>query len=246
MDGNDMKLEQLTPRVYQLPFSKEQDQPSLGYIRGDRFSLMVDAGNTPMHVQQFQAAVQAAGFPLPNFAVLTHSHWDHCFGMQALQIPTIACVQTRNSLEMVSRLQWTPDALEENAQRGIVPRLCVPRIRAHFPNPEQIHVLLPTLTFAEQMTLDLGNCTCVLQHVTSPHARDTVIVWVKEEEMVFLGDAVYQELVGEVWVERPEQLFKLIQELEPLAFQLCQPAHQNAMTKTALLEWLQRRLDRAT
>ena len=42
--------------------------------------------------------------------------------------------------------------------------------------------------------------------------------------MVFLGDAVYQELVGDVWVERPEKLRKLIQELEPLDFQLAQPA----------------------
>ena len=41
-----MELEQLTPRVYQLPFSQENDRPALGYIRGDLFSLMVDAGNT--------------------------------------------------------------------------------------------------------------------------------------------------------------------------------------------------------
>ena len=32
-----MELEQLTPRVYQLPFSQENDRPALGYIRGDRF-----------------------------------------------------------------------------------------------------------------------------------------------------------------------------------------------------------------
>ena len=44
-------LQQLTPRVYQLDFSQEQDRPVLGYIRGDRFSLMVDAGNSPEHVQ---------------------------------------------------------------------------------------------------------------------------------------------------------------------------------------------------
>ena len=100
------------------------------------------------------------------------------------------------------------------------------------------------MVFSESMTLDLGNCTCELRHVTSAHARDTVIVWVKEEQMVFLGDAVYQELVGNVWVERPEKLRKLIQELEPLDFQLAQPAHQKAMTKTDLLAWFRRRLER--
>ena len=121
----------------------------------------------------------------------------------------------------------------------------MPRIQAHFPEPEQIRVALPTVIFSEQMTLDLGNCTCVLQHVTSAHARDTVIVWVQEEQMVFLGDAVYQELVVDTWLERPAKLRQLIRELETLEFQLAQPAHQKAMSKTELLAWFQRRLHRA-
>lgn len=238
-------LEQLTPRIYHLRFSQTKDRPSLGYIRGDRFSLMVDAGNTPEHVQEYQAAVSAAGFPPPNFVVLTHSHWDHCFGLSALKIPSIACVQTRKSLEMVAALQWTPEAMEKNASRGIVPRLCVPRIQAHFPNPDTIRVVLPTMIFSESMTLDLGNCTCILKHVTSPHSPDTVIVFVKEEHMVFLGDAVYQELVGNDWVEHPEKLRTLSQELEPLDFILCQPAHQRALTKQELLQWFERRIQKA-
>lgn len=62
-----MELEQLTPRVYQLPFSQENDRPALGYIRGDRFSLMVDAGNSSEHVRDYQKAVENAGFPQPGF-----------------------------------------------------------------------------------------------------------------------------------------------------------------------------------
>ena len=88
-------LQQLTPRVYQLDFSQEQDRPVLGYIRGDRFSLMVDAGNSPEHVQAYLAAVEESGFCQPDFVALTHSHWDHCFGLASLPMPSIACVQTR-------------------------------------------------------------------------------------------------------------------------------------------------------
>ena len=60
-------LQQLTPRVYQLDFSQEQDRPVLGYIRGDRFSLMVDAGNSPEHVQAYLAAVEESGFSSAGF-----------------------------------------------------------------------------------------------------------------------------------------------------------------------------------
>lgn len=69
--------------------------------------------------------------------------------------------------------------------------------------------------FGNRMTLDLGNCTCVLQHVmTSAHARRAlVIVWVQGRAMLFLGDAVYQELVVDTWHERPAKLRQLIREL---------------------------------
>lgn len=237
--------EQLTPRVYHLRFSKKGNRPSLGYIRGDRFSLMVDAGNTPEHTQEYLDAVRQAGFRKPDFAVLTHSHWDHCFGMCALDIPTIACTQTRESLEMVSRLKWTPDALEEHAKKGILPRLCIPGLREQFPQLERIHVVLPTVIFSGSMRLDLGNCTCEIRHVVSPHAKDTVIVYVPEEKMVFLGDAIYQELVDDVWTERPEKLRVLLDTLEPLDFTLSQPAHQKAIAKDDLLAWFRRRIARA-
>ncbi len=238
-------LEQLTPRVYHLPFSKVQDRPSLGYIHGERFSLMVDGGNSPVHVQEYRQALLSAGFPLPQFAVLTHSHWDHCFGMCALSVPTIACRQTRQSLELVSGLRWTPEEMQKNVERGILPAPCMPRIQLHFPDPAQIRVMLPTIVFDEHLTLDLGGCTCQLLHVPSPHAKDTVIAFVPEERMVFLGDAVYQELKGSVWTEHPDQLRGLIQALEPLDFTFGQPAHQAAMSKTDLLAWFRRRIEKA-
>ena len=64
------------------------------------------------------------------------------------------------------------------------------------------------------------------------------------ERLEFLGDAVYQELAGDTWVERPKKLRMLMEQLEPMGFQLCQPAHQKAMTKTELFSWFQRRLQK--
>ena len=237
-------LEQLTPRVFHLPFSKEEDKPSLGYIRGEQFSLMIDGGNSPTHVREFQQAVAAAGFPLPHFTILTHSHWDHCFGMSALDIPAIACQQTMESLQLVSSLSWTPTGMEQSIAQGILPRSCAPRIRLHFPDPAQIRIMLPTIVFQEQLTLHLGGCTCHLHHVTSPHARDTVIVFVPEERMVFLGDAVYQELKGDTWTEHPDKLRTLAQTLEPMDFLLAQPSHQKALSKNDLLHWFYRRIQK--
>ena len=38
------KLNRLTERIWVYPFEEERDRPNLGYIRGDRWSLAVDAG----------------------------------------------------------------------------------------------------------------------------------------------------------------------------------------------------------
>lgn len=51
----------------------------LGYIRGERYSLAVDAGNSRRHVEKFYAALDAAELRRPDFTVLTHWHWDHTF-----------------------------------------------------------------------------------------------------------------------------------------------------------------------
>ena len=118
-------------------------------------------------------------------------------------------------------------------------------IQEHFPDPASIRIVLPTVVFSGAMTLDLGNCTCRIQHVTSPHARDTTIVFVPEEHMVFLGDAVYQELRNEVWTEHPDKLRSLVQELEPLDFSVCLPGHQPPMNKQDLLDWFARRIQKA-
>lgn len=232
----------VTPRVYYMPFEKEQNRPSLGFLRGDRFCLMIDAGNTPLQATSFLGELSQMGFPAPSFVALTHSHWDHSFGLSALPFPSIACLQTRRSLEKVSRLSWTPQAMELNAEKGIIPSMIVPAIQNSFPDSEKIRIVLPNIVFEESLTLHLGHCTCILRHVPSPHAPDTVIAYIPEEGMVFLGDAIYQKPVGDVWLEEPEKLRGLLEILEQIDFSVGLPAHQNAMSKVDLLAWLRHRL----
>ena len=66
----------------------------LGYIRGERYSLAVDAGNSRRHVEKFYAALDAAELRRPDFTVLTHWHWDHTFGLHAVDGAAIACEAT--------------------------------------------------------------------------------------------------------------------------------------------------------
>ena len=57
-----------------------------------------------------------------------------------------------------------------------------------------IKIIPPTLTFQDQIELDLGEVTCVLKHVGGDHAHDSVVIYVKEEKILFLGDCIYADI----------------------------------------------------
>ncbi len=79
-----MKLINVTDRIWYYPFEKERDRPILGYIKGENWSLAVDAGHSEAHTMEFYSALKEADLPLPKLTVLTHWHWDHTFGMHSV------------------------------------------------------------------------------------------------------------------------------------------------------------------
>lgn len=48
-----MEFRQLTDRVFYSMFDKAADRPVLGYVKGQKHSLMIDAGNSQKHVNYF-------------------------------------------------------------------------------------------------------------------------------------------------------------------------------------------------
>ena len=44
-----MNLNRLTERIWIFPFEEDRDRPNLSYIRGDRWSIAVDARHSAAH-----------------------------------------------------------------------------------------------------------------------------------------------------------------------------------------------------
>lgn len=68
------QLKQLTERVYYMPADGDLDRPVLGYIKGDKFSLRIDAGNSASHVANFDQEVERLGLPKEAMTLITHWH----------------------------------------------------------------------------------------------------------------------------------------------------------------------------
>ena len=79
-----MELKQLTDRVFYSMFDKTADRPVLGYVNGQKYSFMIDAGNSQKHVELFYEALCRKGLKKPDITAVTHWHWDHTFGMHGV------------------------------------------------------------------------------------------------------------------------------------------------------------------
>jgi glyoxylase-like metal-dependent hydrolase (beta-lactamase superfamily II) len=187
-------LEKLTNRFwYQTPVS-ETDRPILGAVMGTDMTLMIDAGNSEDHTRFFLEELQKNGVPAPSLVAITHWHWDHIFGLSALKIPSIASTETKTKMEELVPFSWSDEAIDDRVQEGIEIEFCAEAIKKEFAEHRNISIKLPTITFTEKLEINLGGVTCILQHVGGDHTNDSIIVYIKEEKILFLADCMYANM----------------------------------------------------
>ncbi|KKI90787.1 Zn-dependent hydrolase [Bacillus sp. SA1-12] len=187
-------LKKLSNRCwYQTPVS-ETDRPILGVVIGDNRSLMIDAGNSEAHASYFLDELKENGILIPSIVVLTHWHWDHIFGLSALNMLSVASIQTKAEMEKLVSYEWTDAALEERVESGVEIEFCANAIKEEFGSNRNISISLPDLTFEQRLELDLGGVSCLLQHVGGDHSPDSIVVYIKEEKILFLGDSIYADI----------------------------------------------------
>lgn len=81
--------------------------------------------------------------------------------------------------------EWTDEALDARVKEGTEIAFCADCIKRVWRKARNINIIPPTLTFENQMELDLGEVTCVLKHVGGDHAHDSVVMYIKEEKILF-------------------------------------------------------------
>lgn len=225
-------IEKLTDRFWYMTPVSETDRPILGMVVGDKWNLMIDAGNSEAHAQQFLEELSKKGVEGPEFVTITHWHWDHIFGLSSLKnIISISSSQTKVEMEKLIPLSWSNEALDERVKQGTEIEFCASAIKKEFPAERNIKISLPVMTFEDRMELDLGGVTCILQQVGGDHAEDSVVVYVKEEKILFLADSIYPDIFSEksnYTIQRTRKLFKKLEEFDAETYIL---SHWRPITK---------------
>ncbi|WP_436376171.1 MBL fold metallo-hydrolase [Cytobacillus sp. BC1816] len=220
---------------YQTPVS-ETDRPILGAVVGDRMTLMIDSGNSKAHAQLFLSELEKQGIPSPRMVVLTHWHWDHIFGLSALDIPSIASRLTKAEIEKLIPFQWTDDALDERVESGVEIEFCASAIKKEYGNDRRIKIKLPDITFEKKLEIDLGGVACQLQQVGGDHSPDSVVVYIKEEKILFLGDAIYANLYASKWNYTASRVLQLMDALDQFDADTYILSHGTAISKAEYQE----------
>ena len=185
-----MELKKLSEHIWFMPYESERDRPNLGYVKGDKWSLAIDAGHSDNHVKEFYALLEAEGLPLPSLTVLTHWHWDHTFGMHAVNGLCIANEKTNGHL-----LEWK-SKIETN---GPAEFLAIHEsIRKEYAGGKEVVVVPADILFNGEMTLDLGGCKVRVVESAAPHTEDSTLVYIEDDKVLFLGDSTGDDFMTRI------------------------------------------------
>ncbi len=235
-------LHKLSDRIYYLPFTAETDRPNLGYIKGDRYSLIVDAGNSDKHAKLFLSELEELNLPYPDYIAITHWHWDHTFGIHAINAKSIAGKLTNRQLAKVKAWRWDDKSMSERLTTGEDIEFCDKAIRIEYSNPEDIIVRTADIVFDDRLRLDLGGITCELIHINNPHSEDSVVVYIPEEKIIFLGDASGADHYHNQGRYDKDKLLGFIEFIRETDFDTCVEGHDSAISKEQLLIYMQEEL----
>lgn len=223
------RFESLTPRVDRFTPDERTDRPALGAIRGSAGTLIVDAGASPAHLRSFVGELEARGRPPVVAIALTHWHWDHSFGAEALDVPVIAHAKTAAGVAVQAAYAWDEASIRARVADGRELAFSLPHLLAEYTEAERtaLRIVVPQETFDDTRAIDLGDTTVELRLVGGDHADDSIVVWEPDDRVLFLGDALYPCL----WAETPyltcRGVRSLLERLRPFDPAIAVEAHHD-------------------
>ena len=216
------------------------DRCCLTYIEGDNYSLMVDSGNSKRHYQQFY---QQLNKPETDFLILTHSHWDHSYGLTFSNCESYCCSNTELHLLEDMNLSWDEESVNKGYQQGTIDpfigEAMLEEYKGHF---DELRIKVPDIIFDQEIQFDLGGNVVIARHVTCPHCDDAVVIYCPKQKTLVIGDAACEELINGEWIDNVDKLKEFIAEINQFDYQWVIDGHSGLLSRDELEQWFKERL----
>lgn len=235
-------MEKLTNRIYYMSGDEKTDRPFLYYVKGDEKCLAIDAGASANHVKAFYWQLEQMGLKIPDYTVITHWHWDHAFGMCAVEGETIASTLTNRKLREMQQWEWSEAALQDRIAAEEEIEYCAACMKIEYPYLSDIIIKPAMIEVGDSLELDLGNVCCqILQH-DAPHSRDGLFVYIPEEKALIVGDADYEDYYDGDYKYDKAKLDDLIRFVEKFDFTFYLRGHEGVFNRQQAMGFLQTQL----
>lgn len=155
---------------------------SIGLVLGDGQCLVVDSRGDPAQGAELSAAVrEVTGTPWS--VVITHAHWDHCFGTASL-LPSDVWAHEKCRADLaVNAQRQRDDAVAWYRERGR---------EAEARRVAGVEPVLPDRPVTGHTELDVGGRRVVLEYFGPGHTDGDLVVHVPDAGVVYAGDLVEQ------------------------------------------------------
>lgn len=231
----DRVLTPLADRVWYLPHQELGDQPVLGYVRGDRFSLLIDTGSGPEQQALLMHQLDTLRLPHPSLAILTHWHWDHTFGAAFFPGLLIAGAETQQMLKRMQHWNWEEHAMLQRLRTGEEIPFCDENIRLTYPNRTKIQVRTADILLSGGLSIDLGGVCCEVIPIGGPHSSDSLWIHIPKSDILFAGDADCPDFYGSAGQYDRVKLSNYIAALERCPFSWYVMGHGTPIPKSEIL-----------
>lgn len=151
-----------------------------GIVIGRDGILVIDTLISAREAERFLADIRKVSDKPIRYVVNTHTHLDHAFGncvFAKLGATVISHDADRRMLEKVGET-----TLKNIANFGLKPE-----------DMAGTEIVIPTLTFSERLTIDLGGEIVELIRVAPSHTEGSVIVHLPARKLLFSGDILFTD-----------------------------------------------------
>jgi len=207
-------LNRLSDTIYYLSHQHAKEQPTLGLVCGDKYSLMIDAGNSTQHAKDFLLEIEKLNVPPIKYLVITHAHWDQFLGMNEFDATVIVNHQTNERLKQWQSYSFDDHSLQEYVHTNLISAKCMEIIQADIPNRECFKLQAADVIFENTLTIDLGNKVCLIEKIQSTHTDDSTIIYIPDEKVIFLGDAAYGTTKNSLYHFKQSLLLPMIKDIQ--------------------------------
>ncbi len=198
-----------------------------GIINNKGHVLVIDSGINVSEAMPLRAAAQEYQKEGSLSLFNTHPHGDHVYGNQVfVDSVIIAHEGVRNDLI-------------NTGEQMLAGRMKIPRMAELV---RDVKIVLPTLTFQDQLTIFVGDIEVQLHYINVAHSPSDSIAWLPQTRTLFAGDLLFNAIVPAMpsggntanWISALERL-------EQMGAEHVLPGHGPIQTPAALGElrnWL--------